>query len=225
MQCVPRQSLGTRILVGTAHPTILALVVACLGGCSSKPLPPPVAPAADSVSTFSFDDLTPASGIDAVYRNGRDAHKYAILESLGGGGALWDYDRDGRLDVFVPGGGEFAGERDIRGLPHRLFRAQPDLQWTDVTEAAGCGPSPVYTHGCAVADADDDGFPDLLVTGYGSLQFWRNQGDGTFTARDSTWRTTSTGRSTTTRCARARGRTAATCARRASSAASMTPSS
>src|SRR5262245_47608965 len=54
-----------------------------------------------------LDDVTKASGIDFSYRTGEKANYYTILDSLGGGGALIDYDGDGLLDIFIPGGGYF----------------------------------------------------------------------------------------------------------------------
>src|SRR5207302_8609878 len=67
-----------------------------------------------------FEDVTQASGIDFTYRNGEDtANHLAILESLGGGAGLIDFDGDGLLDLFLPGGGGYAGKdsKEIFGLP------------------------------------------------------------------------------------------------------------
>ena len=70
-------------------------------------LPPDEAVAATGPAWFR--DVTAASGLDFTYRNGEEADQYAILESLGGGVALIDYDGDGLLDLFVTGGGYFDG--------------------------------------------------------------------------------------------------------------------
>src|SRR5689334_8039651 len=72
-----------------------------------------------------FEDITRASGIDFAYKNGEDtANHLSILESLGGGVGLIDYDGDGLLDVFLPGGGAFTGKdkKEIVGRPCRLYR-------------------------------------------------------------------------------------------------------
>src|SRR6516162_183950 len=76
-----------------------------------------------------FADVTVSSGIDFTYRNGEEADHYTILESLGGGVALIDYDRDGLLDVFLTGGGSFGGEsrKEIHGLPCCLYKNLGDF--------------------------------------------------------------------------------------------------
>src|SRR5262245_60053488 len=133
-----------------------------------------------------FEDVTIPSGVTFVYRNGEDtANHLAILESLGGGVGLIDYDGDGLLDVFFPGGGDYAGpdKRDIVGAPCKLFRNLGNGRFVDVTRDAGldklAGGTPwFYTHGCAVADYDRDGWPDLLVTGWGRVALFRNVPDG-----------------------------------------------
>jgi enediyne biosynthesis protein E4 len=127
-----------------------------------------------------FRDVTAGSGIDFAYHNGQEANHYAILESLGGGVALLDYDGDGLLDIFVTGGGEFAGPdgKEIRGRPCRLYRNLGGWKFQDVTAAAGLSDIPFYSHGVAVADYNRDGWPDLLVTGYGRLALFRNDSDG-----------------------------------------------
>jgi hypothetical protein len=123
-----------------------------------------------------FEDKTGSSGLDFVYRNGEEANHYTILESVGGGIGLIDYDRDGMLDVFLTGGGHFGPNKEIRGYPNRLFRNEGNWRFRDVTEEVGLPVQGVfYSHGCAVADYNNDGWPDLLVTGYGRLALYQNQ--------------------------------------------------
>jgi enediyne biosynthesis protein E4 len=119
-----------------------------------------------------------------VYRNGEESGHCAILESLGGGVGLLDFDRDGWLDMVFPGGGNFAKDRSIRPLPTRLWRGGAGLSAREVTAASHVPGAAVYSHGVAVGDYNDDGFPDVVVTGYGGLSVWHNQGDGTW--RDAT---------------------------------------
>src|SRR5437868_1975812 len=132
------------------------------------------------ILTDLYRDMTPQSGIDFTYRNGQEANHFAILESLGGGVALLDYDGDGLLDIFVTGGGYFDGpdRHDIKGHGNRLYKNLGGWKFRDVTKEVGVDQPAFYTHGCAVADYNRDGWPDLLVTGWGRVVLYRNEPDG-----------------------------------------------
>jgi hypothetical protein len=150
-------------------------VTLSLPGCGAPPSPsaggpPPSAPPL-------FGDVTAESGIEFTYRNGEEAGRYAILETLGGGVALLDYDGDGLLDIFLTGGGSVDGG-EVRGRPGKLYRNLGHWRFQDVTAAVGLDRPLFYTHGCAVADYDCDGWPDLLVTGYGRVALYHNESDG-----------------------------------------------
>jgi hypothetical protein len=157
-----------------AAPAIaLAAFGAVLAGCSRKSVPSTPADADPPGSSF-FQDVTDSSGVRMEYRNGEEAGQYAILETLGGGVGLIDYDGDGLLDIFFPGGGSFDGQR-IRGRPCKLFKNLGGFRFRDVTEEVGLTGPWFYTHGVAVADYDRDGWPDLLVTGWGRLALLHNE--------------------------------------------------
>jgi hypothetical protein len=163
-------------LVGFCPMGLLLLALVC--GCWHRSV---VTPSDESSRTLGFfEDKTLASGIDVTYHNGEEADHYTILESLGGGIALIDYDGDGLLDVFVPGGGVFGGPdgKTILGRPSRLYRNLGDWKFEDVTSQTGVDRPVFYTHGCAVADYDRDGWPDLLVTGWDGVALYHNESDG-----------------------------------------------
>ena len=153
----------------------------CGGRNSTTSSPATIAaPRASETDPFRMSDRTAASGVHFTYHNDRDAGLYTIVEGLGGGVGLFDFDNDGRHDIFFAGGGRFGDEKQPSGLPSALFRNVGAWHFNDVTRDAGVGRAPHYTHGCAAADYDNDGFTDLAVSGYGGLQCFHNLGDGTF---------------------------------------------
>jgi hypothetical protein len=125
--------------------------------------------------------------VDFQHRSGGPEKTY-IVETMGSGVALLDYDSDADLDLYLVNAGTllpFAGE------PDRLFRNDGALGFEDVTREAGLGDDG-FGQGVAVGDVDNDGDPDLYVTSYGPNALYRNNGDGTFTAvaagiEDSRW--------------------------------------
>jgi hypothetical protein len=160
---------------------LMSVLVGCIllaaGACGEKEPPPaeekPLGPPL-------FEDVTARTGVRFTYHNGQEAGHYAILESLGGGVALFDYDGDGLLDIFVTGGGYFdgLGKKQIKGYPGRLYKNLGNWKFKDVTREVGLDQPLFYTHGCAVGDYDCDGWPDLLVTGWGRVALYHNEPDG-----------------------------------------------
>lgn len=128
-----------------------------------------------------FADVTSASGVDFAYRSGREAKQFTILETLGGGLGLFDYDLDGAADLFCPAGGVIDPETVVpSGAPAALCRLTAPLHFVDVSAAAQLPEMPDYSHGCTAGDVNGDGFPDLFITCYGRSRLWLNQGDGTW---------------------------------------------
>ena len=131
-------------------------------------------------SKIEFVDVAESSGVTWVTRNGEEAKKSTLLQMTGTGCAIEDYDCDGKLDLFLAGGGEFGEGREILPVPFGLFRQHLTWNYVSVAKEAGLAPIRNYNHGTYTADIDNDGFPDLLITGWGGLQLFHNHGDGTF---------------------------------------------
>ena len=127
-----------------------------------------------------FHNVTEEAAIRSTYRSGREAGQFTILESVGGGVGIVDYDNDGTMDLYFTGGGTFEPQERVVGVPGTLLRGIAPRRYADVTAQAGVAAERYYTLGCSMADYDNDGFADMLVSGYGGLQLFHNQGDGTF---------------------------------------------
>jgi enediyne biosynthesis protein E4 len=134
-----------------------------------------------------FTDIAARSGIRFVCQGSPTSQKY-LIETMVGGVAMFDYDGDGRLDLFFVNGAALddpmpAGKVPDKSDPrfwNRLYHNNGDGTFTDVTEKAGVkGHS--FGMGVAVADYDNDGRPDIYVTNFGRNILYHNNGDGTFT--------------------------------------------
>ena len=146
-------------------------------------------PSADHVVSTpgSFVDLTSSLGVHFQYLASHTSRKY-LPETMGAGVALFDYDNDGRLDVFLVNGAPLADPTAKGTVPeksgpkywNRLFHQKVDGTFEDVTEKAGLQGAG-YGMGVAVGDYDNDGFEDLYVTALGGNKLYHNNGNGTFT--------------------------------------------
>ncbi|MYD71432.1 MAG: CRTAC1 family protein [Acidobacteria bacterium] len=187
------------VLIALAFIVAVALPAACGGGASpeSRPIPDdsPI-PAAATENTGPagdwFVDRALEAGLRFTHVNGMTGQFYQS-EMMAPGVALFDYDNDGDLDVYLAQGETLGGGSAILPPPadqppgDRLFRNDlavgPDgvriLRFTDVTDAAGI-PSDGYGMGVATGDYDNDGWIDLYLTRFGPNRMLRNQGDGTF---------------------------------------------
>jgi hypothetical protein len=156
---------------------------------SVSPLRAQKTPAASSTSSLveTFVDVTQRLGISFQYRASHTSKKY-LLETMGAGVALFDYDNDGRLDIFLVNGAPLSDPTSRGTIPqktdsqywNRLYHQKFDGTFEDVTEKAGLQGTG-YGFGVAVGDYDNDGFEDLYVTAYGGNKLYRNNGNGTFT--------------------------------------------
>jgi enediyne biosynthesis protein E4 len=134
-----------------------------------------------------FTEVTAALGVRFQYRASHTSRKY-LIETMGSGVALLDYDNDGRLDIFAVNGALLKDPTPRGSIPqktgpaywNRLFHQKPDGTFEDVTEKAGLQ-GVGYGMGVAVGDYDNDGYEDLYVTAYGGNRLYHNNGDGTFT--------------------------------------------
>jgi hypothetical protein len=139
--------------------------------------------------SVQFTDATQAAGIAFEHRSSATPSKY-LLETMGGGVALLDYDNDGRLDLFFTNGAKLeesmaegtSPDKTDPAFWNRLYRQTSSGTFEDVTTKAGVSGAAQnrYGMGTAAGDYDNDGFMDLYVSSYGRNTLYRNMGNGTF---------------------------------------------
>jgi hypothetical protein len=137
--------------------------------------------AADSPPPVVFTDITVKAGLGHAQNiSGSPTNKQFLLEEMGCGVALFDYDNDGWLDIFLVNGTSLDPAVRNRNPTSYLFHNNRDGTFTDVTEKARLIRSG-WGQACCVGDYDNDGFDDLFVTYFGHNVLYHNNGDGTFT--------------------------------------------
>jgi len=170
-----------RSTAGSRHHAAVPLLV-LLAGCSGGDAEEPAGRAPDrnaSATRYRFVDATAASGLDVFRQVSGHPEKHYIIEGVGAGCALFDYDRDGDLDAYLTNGSRLEGFPAGEAPRDMLFANDGAGRFTDVTAAAGLGDTS-WTFGVTVADVDADGWPDLYLSNWGPNVLLRNQGDGTF---------------------------------------------
>jgi len=127
-----------------------------------------------------FVDVTSSAGIGFRHDNAASSEKL-LIETMGGGCGWIDYNQDGLLDLYLVNSAPTRVYTPPHPLRSALYRNNGDGTFTEVTSQAGVGSEGLFGMGVAVGDYDNDGFPDLLVLGYGRCILYHNNGDGTFT--------------------------------------------
>jgi hypothetical protein len=145
-------------------------------------------------AAVTFTDVAVRAGIQVTNLNDASPQKY-LPETMGSGAALFDYNGDGWLDIFLVDGGSMANPQVASRARHRLHRNRRDGTFEDVTAAAGLAHRG-YGMGVCAGDYDRDGRVDLYVTNVGPNVMYRNRGDGTFSDVSRTARVDTAGWST-----------------------------
>ncbi len=194
-----RNRIGARSIAGASTKPLAGLFKWCVvlwlvclhtAAMGQMGSPPPLSPAERQKAAAEREvtgllsnypqlvDITDSTGIRFEHLSSPEA-KY-IVESMSGGVALIDYDRDGWPDIYFTNAPSVEMAR--RGVKARsaLYHNNHDGTFTDVTDKAGVG-YPCWAMGAVVGDYNNDGWPDLLVTCLGGEALYRNNGDGSFT--------------------------------------------
>ena len=165
-----RSGTGLTLASFWAWGLLLAFVSLGAAGCRKAESP---AAAGEPAEAAWFADVTEHAGLDFVHEAGPTGH-YFMPQMVGSGAALFDFDGDGLLDIYLLQNGGPKGPRN------RLFKQLPDGTFRDVSAGSGLDIAG-HNMGVAVGDINNDGRPDVVVTQYGGLRLFLNNGDGTFT--------------------------------------------
>jgi hypothetical protein len=180
---VPGEALKANSLRVFFLLNILFLFCACFARAQGgHPAPPPPPGNAKAVKCSGrpvpqFEDITSKTGV--TFQHASDPSKKYIVESMSGGVILFDYDRDGWLDIYFTNAPTVAMAIKGQSSKSALYHNNHDGTFTDVTAKAGVS-VPCFAMGGAVADYNNDGWPDLYITCLGGNVLYKNNGNGTF---------------------------------------------
>jgi enediyne biosynthesis protein E4 len=151
------------------------------GSASPGAIARPAPPVKTNLSPIkvNFRDIAAQAGLTAENVSGQAEKKDYILGTTGGGVAIFDYDKDGLMDIFLVNGTTLDGSSRGEHATSHLYHNLGNMHFEDVTEKAGLG-KVGWGQGVCVGDYDNDGYPDLFVTYYGHSVLYHNEGDGTF---------------------------------------------
>ena len=135
-----------------------------------------------SVNRLLMEDIHERVGLDFQYFNGNTGKKY-LIEAMGGGISVFDFDGDGWPDCYFPQGSKLPNESTDNSQIDQLYRNVNGERFVNVTQSSGVIENG-YSQGAATGDVNNDGFPDIVVANFGKNRLFINQGDGTF--RDAT---------------------------------------
>jgi enediyne biosynthesis protein E4 len=127
-----------------------------------------------------FTDITQEAGITWHHFSGESPDRF-LIETMGGGVAFLDFDNDGLQDILFVNGGETPHGKSPVPVRNALYRNLGNGKFEEVAARAGVDRLDFYGMGVAVGDFDNDGHPDLFITGFPSSALFHNNGNGTFT--------------------------------------------
>jgi len=176
----------TKLLKTYSYYTLISALIffACQSGEQTANEDNPFTDPIPQVGEDFYLNVTKSSGINFKHFIGDD-HLTNIIESVGGGGAFFDFDQDGWMDLYMVSGSFHDRLSDQEYKPtekhtNKLFRNKGDGTFEDVTKKAGVGHDG-YGMGITIGDYNNDGYPDLYISNHGPNVLYKNNGNGTFT--------------------------------------------